>query len=400
MPVAGLGLGANVGRPARQLRDAVRAIARDVGQVLRESSLWRTPAWGLTEQPPFTNACILVETALTPPDLLASLKRIERAAGREPGLRWGPRPLDLDILFYDDVVLDIAGLTIPHKSMFDRAFVLAPLAEIAGARMVGGRRIDAALARLDVCGLEKIATPHWAADGSETGQMGEWIRLRANDGIELSAWRASPAGTPKGGIVVLQEIFGVNHHIRAVADSYAQAGYLAVAPALFDRVEPGVELGYDGADMARAMEIRGRATPADTLLDIGAAVAAVAHAGPVGIVGYCWGGSLAWASAARIEGVAAAVGYYGGTVAKMLDLAPRAPVMLHFGAKDAHIPLSDVETIRSAHPAVPVFVYDADHGFNCDERASYDAAAAGVARERTMAFFAQHLQSTEARSVR
>jgi carboxymethylenebutenolidase len=221
--------------------------------------------------------------------------------------------------------------------------------------------------------------------------MGENINLTAKDGATIGAYRSAPADEPKGGMVVLQEIFGVNHHIRAVADRYAAAGYLAIAPALFDRVEPGVELGYGQADRPRAMEIRGKTKLEETLADIEAAIALAGAGGRVGVVGYCWGGTLAWAAATRLSGISAAVGYYGGGIAGMLDEQPRAPVMLHFGERDKHIPLSDVEKIRAAHPEIPVFVYPADHGFNCDERESYDAASAKEAQARTFAFFVENL---------
>ncbi|MBV9393617.1 MAG: dienelactone hydrolase family protein [Methylobacteriaceae bacterium] len=221
--------------------------------------------------------------------------------------------------------------------------------------------------------------------------MGENINLTAKDGATIGAYRSAPADEPKGGMVVLQEIFGVNHHIRAVADRYAAAGYLAIAPALFDRVEPGVELGYCQEDRPRAMEIRGKTKLEETLADIEAAIALAGAGGSVGVVGYCWGGTLAWAAATRLSGISAAVGYYGGGIAGMLNEQPRAPVMLHFGERDKHIPLSDVEKIRAAHPEIPVFVYPADHGFNCDERESYDAASAKEAQARTFAFFAENL---------
>jgi carboxymethylenebutenolidase len=221
--------------------------------------------------------------------------------------------------------------------------------------------------------------------------MGENINLTAKDGATIGAYRSAPADEPKGGMVVLQEIFGVNHHIRAVADRYAAAGYLAIAPALFDRVEPGVELGYGEADRPRAMDIRGKTKLEETLADIEAAVALAAAGGSVGVVGYCWGGTLAWAAATRLSGISAAVGYYGGGIAGMLNEQPRAPVMLHFGERDKHIPLSDVEKIKAAHPEIPVFVYPADHGFNCDERESYDAPNAREAQARTFAFFAENL---------
>jgi carboxymethylenebutenolidase len=221
--------------------------------------------------------------------------------------------------------------------------------------------------------------------------MGENINLTAKDGATIEAYRSAPADEPKGGMVVLQEIFGVNHHIRAVADRYAAAGYLTIAPALFDRVEPGVELGYGDADRPRAMDIRGRTKLEETLADIEAAVALASAGGDVGIVGYCWGGTLAWAAAARLSGVSAAVGYYGGGIAGMLDEHPSVPILLHFGERDKHIPMSDVEKIRAAYPDIPVFTYAADHGFNCDERASYDEKNAKEAQSRTFAFFAEYL---------
>jgi len=223
--------------------------------------------------------------------------------------------------------------------------------------------------------------------------MGENINLTTKDGATIEAYRSAPPDEPKGGMVVLQEIFGVNHHIRAVADRYAAAGYLAIAPALFDRVEPGVELGYGEADRPRALDIRSKTKLEETLADIEAAVALAAAGGDVGVVGYCWGGTLAWAAATRLPGISASVGYYGGGIANMLNEQPRVPVMLHFGERDKHISLSDVEKIKTAHPEIPVFVYPADHGFNCDERESYDAPSAKEAQARTFAFFAEHIAS-------
>ena len=385
---AGLSLGANLGDPARQIADALRMIARDVGRITRVSSLWRTPPWGVADQPPFLNACALIETALSPPDLLAALKRVEGALGRTIGPRWGPRVIDVDLLFYGDIALTSETLTLPHPRMFARAFVLAPLAELGDT--FAGRDVATALASLGTEGLEKLPGAIWPATGEVAVE--EHITLRCDDGVEISAWRARPEGTPKGGIVVLQEIFGVNHHIRAVATRFAQAGYLAVAPALFDRVEKGVELGYDGSEMERARDIRSRTKLPDTLSDVAAAIRVASEGGKVGVVGYCWGGSLAWAAAAKLPGVSAAVGYYGGMIASMLDDAPRVPTILQFGAHDKHIPLSDVEKVRDAYPAVPVYVYDADHGFNCDERASFNEAAAKIAQERTMALLEETLR--------
>ncbi len=221
--------------------------------------------------------------------------------------------------------------------------------------------------------------------------MNGQTRLHAADGHRPPAYVAAPAGPPRGGLVVVQEIFGVNDHIRRVADGYAADGYLAVAPALFDRVEPGVELGYDDAGVQRGRALKAASDHARAMLDLAAAVAHAARAGRVGMVGYCWGGLLTWLAAAQVEGLAAAVPYYGGGIPDHAARAPRCPVLAHFGARDALIPLPDVDALRRAQPAVEVQVYDAGHGFNCDQRASFDAAAAALARERTLAFLRRHV---------
>jgi len=221
--------------------------------------------------------------------------------------------------------------------------------------------------------------------------MGEFIKLTTRDGVMIDAYKAAPAGAPRGGIVVLQEIFGVNHHIRNVADRYAADGYLAIAPALYDRVNPGVELDYVQKDIEEGLAIRAKTNIEETLADIAAAVAAAHAAGKVGLVGYCWGGALAYVSAARLDGVDAAVGYYGGGIAANIAASFKAPVLLHFGDNDQSIPLSDVEKVRAANPDIPIHIYPAGHGFNCDERASYDADSAKLARERSLAFFAEHV---------
>jgi carboxymethylenebutenolidase len=220
--------------------------------------------------------------------------------------------------------------------------------------------------------------------------MGETIRLRASDGFELSAYRAAPSGTPRGGLVVIQEIFGVNGHIRRVADGYAAEGFVAIAPALFDRIEPGLELGYGQDDIERGRGLKARAPTDAALRDISAARDAAA-AGKVGVVGYCWGGYLSWLSATRLDGFAAAVSYYGGGIGSVAEEMPRCPVLLHFGEKDHAIPLSEVETVRKAHPDLEIHVYPAGHGFNCDERGSYDADSARLARERSLAFLQRHI---------
>ncbi|MGF6527283.1 dienelactone hydrolase family protein [Variovorax sp. PvP013] len=226
--------------------------------------------------------------------------------------------------------------------------------------------------------------------------MSQFIDLDAKDGFRFPAYVAEPAGRPKGAIVVLQEIFGVNSHIRSVADGYAAAGYLAVAPATFHRVKPDVELGYTGDDMqaGSALKAAVEALPAPGVLqDVQAAVDYAARAGKVGIVGFCWGGLLTWRAAASVSGLAAAVPYYGGgmTTPEESARAPKVPVLAHFGSRDHWIPVDTVEAFKTAHPEVEVHVYAADHGFNCDQRGSYDAESAKLARERTLAFFARHV---------
>ncbi len=221
--------------------------------------------------------------------------------------------------------------------------------------------------------------------------MGEKIALSAKDGHTLGAYRADPAGKPKGALVVIQEIFGVNHHMRHVTDMFAAEGYVALSPALFDRVEKGIELGYDPKSIEAGREIRAKVPLEGTLADLQAAIDAVKAIGKVGVVGYCWGGGLAFLSATRLNGVAAAVGYYGGLVAAHAQEKPKAPVMLHFGDHDQSIPMSDVEKVKAARPEVPVYVYKAGHGFACDERGSYDAAASKTAQQRTLAFFKEKL---------
>jgi carboxymethylenebutenolidase len=222
--------------------------------------------------------------------------------------------------------------------------------------------------------------------------MGEMITLTAEDGHRLSAYRAAPAGTPRGGLVVIQEIFGVNHHIQRVTDGFAAEGYLALAPALFDRVEPGFAIGYTPEDVDRGRAVRMKIGLDALVMDTAAAVKALAaETRRVAVVGYCMGGSLAWLAATRIPGPVAAVGYYGGAVAEHAQEAPRCPVLLHFGETDHAIPPDHWATIRAAHPEVPLHVYPAGHGFNCDERASYHEPSARLARERTLGFLRQHL---------
>jgi carboxymethylenebutenolidase len=223
--------------------------------------------------------------------------------------------------------------------------------------------------------------------------MHNHVTLKSSDGHELSAYVARPHGEPVAGLVVVQEIFGVNPHIRSVADGYAADGFLAVAPALFDRVQRGVELGYDGADMQTALGLMPKLDPDKALSDIAAAMnfAASATGKKVGVIGYCFGGTMAWLAAARLR-PAVAVGYYAGRVGNYATETLNAPVMLHFGKQDTHIPAAEVEKVHAAHPEVEIYWYDAGHGFNCDARASFEPISAFQARERSLNFLRKHLE--------
>ncbi len=223
--------------------------------------------------------------------------------------------------------------------------------------------------------------------------MGTTITLTSADGFELSAYQATPTGTPKGGVVVIQEIFGVNSHIRSVADRYAAAGYLAIAPGLFDRIRPGIELGYEESDIAEGIDLaRGKTDMGNAVADVRAAAAVAASAGRVGVVGYCWGGLLTAVSAIQSADLfSAAASYYGGGTPTLADQTPVVPLLMHYGEQDHAIPLDEVRKLEAAWPGVTFHIYPAQHGFNCDQRGSYDAAAAALAEERTLAFFAEHL---------
>lgn len=222
--------------------------------------------------------------------------------------------------------------------------------------------------------------------------MGQMLTLTAADSHVLGAYRADPAGTPKGGVVVLQEIFGVNRHIRSVCDRLAADGYAAVAPALFDRQAPDFQSGYSPDEVAQARKFLGQLDWAALLRDTAAAVAELRPAGPVATMGFCLGGSIACLSAVRLDGVAAAVCYYGGQIKAFAGETPRCPTQMHFGETDGHIPMADVESIRSKRTECEIHVYPgAGHGFHCDERASYDAASAALAWSRSLAFLATAL---------
>jgi carboxymethylenebutenolidase len=222
--------------------------------------------------------------------------------------------------------------------------------------------------------------------------MAEMLTLTAEDSHRLAAYRVAPAGTPRGGVVVIQEIFGVNTHIRKVADGFAADGYVALAPAIFDRVEREFSIGYKPEDIERGRAVRMKIQLEDMVQDVRAAVKALAAEGlKVGVVGYCLGGTLAWLAATRIDGVACAVGYYGGGIADTAQEHPKCPVVLHFGETDQSIPTEHHDRIRAAQPSLPMHVYPAGHGFNCDERGSYHAASAALARTRTLEFLKRHL---------
>jgi carboxymethylenebutenolidase len=218
--------------------------------------------------------------------------------------------------------------------------------------------------------------------------MGQNIELSAGDGHRLAAYMSSPTATARGGIVVIQEIFGVTRHIRAVADQYAAAGFTALAPALFDRVERNVDVPY--TDMAKGFGYMQQLKNEQVMLDVQAAIDRLNPAGKVGVVGYCWGGTMAYLAAARLK-VAAAVAYYGGGIDKYTAEKPRCPIMFHFGEKDAHIPVSAVEKIKADVPGGIFFLYPADHGFNCTDRASFEPASAKLALQRSVEFFHRHV---------
>jgi len=228
--------------------------------------------------------------------------------------------------------------------------------------------------------------------------MGQFIQLKAADGFTVPAYLAQPEGIAKAAVVVIQEIFGVNSHIQAVTERFAAQGYLAIAPAMFERVSRGADLGYQSDDMTAGMGLKTAATAlpgAGVMQDIQAAIdyAAAQSGGKVGVIGFCWGGLLTWQSACTLNGISAAAPYYGGGMTAPSEVArqPKCPVMAHFGEKDHYIPMDGVHTLAAAHPEVTVHAYAADHGFNCDQRGSYNEAAATLARSRTLAFFAEKL---------
>jgi carboxymethylenebutenolidase len=222
--------------------------------------------------------------------------------------------------------------------------------------------------------------------------MGRMIELTAADGHKLSAYCADPSGSPRGGLLVIQEIFGVNSHIKSVADAYAGDGYSVVAPAMFDRAQRGYETGYSQPEIEAGRAIMQKLDWAKTVLDVEAAVAEARKAGKVGIVGYCWGGTVTWVTAARVAGLACATPYYGGGMPNFIGEKPKCPTLCHFGEQDQSPTLEQAKAIAAAHPEITAHYYaGAGHGFNCDQRASYNAAASKLARERTLEFLRKHL---------
>jgi carboxymethylenebutenolidase len=220
--------------------------------------------------------------------------------------------------------------------------------------------------------------------------VGKNISLTASDGHKLGAYRADPKGKSKGGIVVIQEIFGVNGHVRDVTDRIAEQGYTAIAPALFDRVKTGVDIGYEEKDMQEGfgyMQKVGNDTP---MKDIQAAADELRKVGKVGAIGFCWGGQLAWMASKSVS-LDCSVGYYGIAVHQTLKPQPKVPVMLHFADLDGFVPKEAADEVRKAYPDMPIYNYPADHGFNCDRRGSYHEPSAKLAMDRTLQFFAKHV---------
>jgi len=220
--------------------------------------------------------------------------------------------------------------------------------------------------------------------------MGQFTTIMARDGHEFQSWLAAPPARPRGALVVLQEIFGINAHIRAVADSFAAEGYTVIAPSLFDRIRRGIQLEYTPAGMQEGRGYVQQLAPENTLRDIAAALAVVKHSGRAGTVGYCWGGTLAYLAAGKLP-MACAVVYYG-KVTNHLDQRPKCPVMYHYGAEDKSISQDDVERVRAAYPEAPVYTYEAaGHGFNCDQRDSHNPQASALARQRTLEFLGRYV---------
>jgi carboxymethylenebutenolidase len=214
--------------------------------------------------------------------------------------------------------------------------------------------------------------------------------MKMSDGAEIGAYHCEPTGARRGGLVLIQEIFGINPHIRDVSDSFAAEGYEVLAPSLFDREAPGFVSDYSPDTFKEALTLSRERHPFDlSIADAQACIDALKAKGPVFMTGYCYGGSVTWAAACKCEGLAAASGYYGTyIVTKMMDWQPKHPVILHFGNFDKSIPPSEVEKLKALHPEVPIYQYDADHGFNSDRH--HDEASAKLAKARTLELFRKY----------
>ena len=217
--------------------------------------------------------------------------------------------------------------------------------------------------------------------------MGEIINATASDGHEFDIYLAQAKGSPRGGIVLIQEIFGVNNHIKNVAEKFSSNGYLVGAPSLFDRVQPDIQLGYSTEDIRRGRELKDNLGNESPLMDITATLNIVRSAGHVAVVGYCWGGTLAWLSACQVDGFNAATSYYAGGIGQLLSIQPKCPTIFHFGEQDHAIPAEEINSLRQAHPECPIYLYPAGHGFNCEQRDSFNSTSSAIAFERTI----QHL---------
>jgi carboxymethylenebutenolidase len=219
---------------------------------------------------------------------------------------------------------------------------------------------------------------------------GKLIQIASRDGFSLDAYHVAPTGPRKGGVIVIQEIFGLSDHIKEMADRFGAAGYEAIAPSMYDRAAPGfiVQPKDVAAGMARGIELAMGNGPDNAMNDVGGVFDVLSKSGKVYVTGYCYGGSMSWLAASRIDGMAAASCYYGGNIAQMIGMKPKCPTICHFGAKDAHIPLvGAVDKIQAAHPDIPVYIYDAGHGFSRRNSGDYDAAADKLAFERTLELF-------------
>ena len=217
--------------------------------------------------------------------------------------------------------------------------------------------------------------------------MGESIKATASDGHEFDIYLAQSKGSPRGGVVLIQEIFGVNNHIKNVAEKFSSNGYLVGAPSLFDRVQPDIQLGYSTEDIRRGRELKDNLGNEKPLIDIIATLKIVRSAGRVAIVGYCWGGTLAWLSACHVDGFNAAISYYGGGIGQLLSIEPRCPSIFHFGEQGNAIPVAEINSLKQAHPECPIYLYPASNGFNCEQRDSFHSTSSAIAFERTI----QHL---------